>query len=291
MLLLWKMNQEEISASTSLSPDLSRKKSIVFDNYGNHTPNSPTNSGKRKNTQQGITTSKKRQKKCLEIQKTNKQGATQLFSLSSPPPPSFTDLIYQRLHALQKSLISGVITIPFINPAIKLDFKKAKQIFQVRCHLMIRLAAVSFTNCTKKNDFATVETLDSLLCQVCKIQYSDSTSLNQLSIIIAETAKINIRSGIAKLPNFASSVENIAFNNLQFLCKTGGILEKMCSHSESLTSLRSQATQLMLYIYLDSISERPMLRNKIKRKKAMISLQLASLKLRSKLRVMTAKIK
>jgi len=73
------------------------------------------------------------------------------------------------------------------------------------------------------------------------------------------------------------------------LCKTGSILNSLSQTCPELSALHYRASHLLLFVFLDSISEKPLLRNPGKRKKALEALQKAAMKLRSIMRKITWK--
>ena len=151
------------------------------------------------------------------------------------------------------------------------------------------MAAVSYSSAISASD---IELLDRALSDVCMIQNGTSTDnsidtnrMNQLCQIIARVARIQVVSGVANLPSSrASQAEVYAFNDLKGLCVRGSVLEKMSQNSESLGLLYHRANHLLLYVFLDAISEKPLLRSNRKRKKALAAFQNAALKLRSVMR-------
>jgi|TARA_B110000090_G_C13307133_1_gene418110 hypothetical protein len=150
------------------------------------------------------------------------------------------------------------------------------------------MAAVSYSSAISASD---IELLDRALSDVCMIQNGTSTaiidtnSMNQLCQIIAQVARIQVVSGVASLPSSrASQAEVYAFNDLCGLCVRGSVLESMSQSSQALGLLYHRATHLLLYVFLDAISEQPLLRSNRKRKKALAAFQNAALKLRSVMR-------
>lgn len=129
-----------------------------------------------------------------------------------------------------------------------------------------------------------MEILDHALYNLCTIKFD----MTMLCTIIAQVARIQIQSGVAHLPSSRASTEEVsAFDGLVNMCKRGSILERMCNDFPGLAALHHRASHLLLYILLDSISEKPLLRNPEKRKKAMEALQKASLNLKSVARKLT----
>ena len=129
-----------------------------------------------------------------------------------------------------------------------------------------------------------MEELDHALYNLCTIKFD----MTMLCTIIAQVARIQIQSGVAHLPSSRASTEEVsAFDGLLNMCKRGSILERMCNDFPGLAALHHRASHLLLYILLDSISEKPLLRNPEKRKKALEALQKASLNLKSVARKLT----
>ena len=207
-------------------------------------------------------------------------------TLPSSSPASPHD-IRQRLHLLQKALVSGVLTSP-TDHSNTYDFNQTTTAFRNRVLLLLRMAAVSYSSAISASD---IELLDRALSDVCMIQNGTSTaiidtnSMNQLCQIIAQVARIQVVSGVASLPSSrASQAEVYAFNDLCGLCVRGSVLESMSQSSQALGLLYHRATHLLLYVFLDAISEQPLLRSNRKRKKALAAFQNAALKLRSVMR-------
>jgi len=206
---------------------------------------------------------------------------------SSPASPASPHDIRQRLRLLQTALVTGVLTAP-TDPSNTYDFNQTTTAFRNRVLLLLRMAAVSYSSAISASD---IELLDRALSDVCMIQNGTSTaiidtnSMNQLCQIIAQVARIQVVSGVASLPSSrASQAEVYAFNDLCGLCVRGSVLESMSQSSQALGLLYHRATHLLLYVFLDAISEQPLLRSNRKRKKALAAFQNAAFKLRSVMR-------
>ena len=251
---------------------------------------SSSNSTSIKKRRRSFLTSEEQDSDATTTKPAAKKNCTEPKSPTKPIVAT-PEIIRDRLHMLQTALKTGVLQFSSsgsnsgnsssnsISSRSLIFANVPSRELHSRIHLCLRIAAVVYS--ASPSDLSLV---DNALLSLCR----SNLDMPMLCKIIAQVARVQISCGVANLPSSRATFQEVtAFNDLLSLCKRNSILERMCQDFPELTSLHYRASHLLLYIFLDSISEKPLLRHPGKRCKALEALQKASLKLRRNMRIFT----